>query len=294
MKPARFDYRAPATLHEAVRIVDDADRFVKVLAGGQSLIPTMNLRLSTPDTLVNLGGISSLADISEDHDALTIGAMVRQQRILESAWAALRCPLLPMAIKHVGHWAIRESGTVAGSIAHADPAGEIPVVAVLLNARITMMSSRGDRHEVARKFFTGPYMTTLADDEIIVSTTWPATPPRAGHAFVEFARRPGDFALSSVAAQLLPGGRGRVTRLTLAMGALTGSPILHETEIHDIEKIGELEKRAIAEQALAGVQPYDDIHATSQDRIEIATKLIVEAITTAARGARNDGVSSDD
>jgi CO/xanthine dehydrogenase FAD-binding subunit len=199
MKPPPFEYVRPASLDDAVNVLAEAGEDAKVLAGGQSLVPMLNFRLARPSALVDIAAIPELLTVEQADGMLVIGAAVRQRTIETSDLGRRVCPLLGQALAYVGHLQIRSRGTIGGSIAHADPAAELAAVALVLDAEFQAQSLRGVRSVGASEFFTGPYTTVLADDEILTQVSLPLL-PGWGVAFVEFARRAGDFALAGVAA----------------------------------------------------------------------------------------------
>ncbi len=202
MKPARFEYAAPSSISEALALLDEESR---PLAGGQSLVPMLNFRLARPARLVDLERVAGLDHIEADGDALRIGAMTRQAAVERSPVVAERWPLLRQALRLVGHAQIRSRGTVGGSVSHADPKAELPVVLTALDARFHVRSARGARTVAAAEFAVGPLMTTLAPDELLVEIEVPALPAGARTAFVEHARTHGDFAVAGAAAVIAPG-----------------------------------------------------------------------------------------
>ena len=209
MKPAPFTYAAPASLHEALEILAEHSHDAKVLAGGQSLIPAMNFRVTAPSMLVDLNRIESLSYIRREADrTLRVGAMTRQRAIERSEEVRQGWPLLAEAIPHVAHPQIRNRGTVGGSLVHADPAAELPVVMTALGAKFVLMSVRGERTVAARDFFKGLFIVEAEPDEIMTEIVLPAMPPGEGSAFLEVARRRGDYAMMGVAAQLGTDGDG--------------------------------------------------------------------------------------
>jgi aerobic carbon-monoxide dehydrogenase medium subunit len=214
MKPPAFQYASPTTIPDAVALLTEhAGDDVRVLAGGQSLVPLMNFRLAHPGFLVDLRRVAGLDAMRVDGHVLVIGAMVRQATAERSAEVALGAPLLAEALGHVAHPPIRNSGTVVGSIAHADPAAELPAVALAMDAEMTAVGPQGERRIPAADFFQGPFTTALGADEILTEVRLPRFP--GGHAFVEFSRTHGNFAVVGVAALVAVTG-GRVTRAALA------------------------------------------------------------------------------
>jgi CO/xanthine dehydrogenase FAD-binding subunit len=222
MKPPPFSYARPAAVHDAVRLLTDED--TRVLAGGQSLLPLLNFRLGRPETLVDISRIRELATLEQRGDQLVIGATVTQREAERSELVRRTCPVLVEALREVGHLQTRARGTVVGSLAHADPAAELPAVAVTLDATFVAHSTRGERELPAAGFFRGPYMTALADDELLTEVrfplgSWSATSIR------EVARRQGDFALAGVVAAVRLGEGGACEELRLTAFGHAGRPV---------------------------------------------------------------------
>jgi CO/xanthine dehydrogenase FAD-binding subunit len=210
VKPAPFDYAAPRSLDEALGLLgEDA----KPLAGGQSLVPFLNFRLARPELLVDVNGLSELAGIGRDDGALRIGALTRQSELERSELVAAGWPLLTKAVRYVGHPQIRNRGTVGGSVAHADPAAELPVALAALDARFVARSPRGRRTLTAGELFLGPLTTALEPDELLVEIEVPPMPDGAASAFVEHARTAGDFAIAGAAAVVAPAQHAAVALL---------------------------------------------------------------------------------
>jgi CO/xanthine dehydrogenase FAD-binding subunit len=207
VKPAPFEYSAPGSLHAALALLDED---AKPLAGGQSLIPMLNFRLARPARLVDLGRIGALAFLRRSGGVLRIGALTRQVTLERSALVAASWPLLRDAVGYVGHPAIRTRGTVGGSVAHADPAGELPGALLALRAVFHVRSLRGARAVAAEEFFRGPMTTVLAADELLCEIEVPALPAGARCAFVEHARTQGDFALGGAAVVVVPGASASI------------------------------------------------------------------------------------
>jgi aerobic carbon-monoxide dehydrogenase medium subunit len=212
MKPRAFLYRRPHDLDEAVALLAEHAGGAQVLAGGQSLIPTLNMRLSSPEMLVDINRIDALRGIEERGDAVRIGALVRHAEVLDSQLIARRVPLVALAIPHVAHMAVRNRGTTCGSLALADPAAEMPAVAVALDARIVLRRRGGERTVAAREFFRDLFQTVRGDDEIITEVTFPAAADDELFGFSELSRRHGDFAVVGVAVRGRQ-ERGRVVGL---------------------------------------------------------------------------------
>src|SRR5258708_36110904 len=198
MRAPPFLYRRPHDLDEALRLLADNAGRAQVLAGGQSLVPSLNMRLSSPDMLVDINRIGALRGIGERGDTIRIGALVRHAEVLDSSLIARKTPLLAMAIPYVAHMAVRNRGTTCGSLALADPSAEMPAVAVALNAEIVLRKQGGSRSIPARDFFQGLYQTARHDDELIAEVILPAAQPDEVFGFSELSRRPGDFATVGV------------------------------------------------------------------------------------------------
>jgi carbon-monoxide dehydrogenase medium subunit len=223
MKPVPFTYHAPDTIAEAVRLLDSLDN-ARVLAGGQSLVPMLNLRVAAPDHLIDLGRIGELRGIAEQDGRLVIGAMTTQRDVERSALVRRRCPLLAEAIDHVGHQQTRNRGTLGGSLCHLDPGAELPVAALALGAEITAVGPHGERRIPFDEFPVGYLSSTLEPNEIATRIGFPAARAGSGWAFLEFNRRPADFAVVSVAVRLALSG-DRVDDVAVAVGGISFAPL---------------------------------------------------------------------
>ncbi|HEU4450406.1 MAG TPA: FAD binding domain-containing protein [Gaiellaceae bacterium] len=239
MKPAPFAYDAPGTLAEALALLAAEGEDVKPLAGGQSLVPLLNFRLARPDRLVDLNRVEELAYLRRDGDVLRIGALARTRALERSPDVAAGWPLLADAARLVGHPQIRARGTVCGSVAHADPAAELPAALAALDARFHVRSARGARTLSSRELFVSYFTTALEPDELLVEIEVPSLPPRTGAAFVEHARTHGDFALGGAAAVVSLDGSGLCEQARLALVAAGAVPL----------------RAADAERLLAGSRP---------------------------------------
>jgi CO/xanthine dehydrogenase FAD-binding subunit/aerobic-type carbon monoxide dehydrogenase small subunit (CoxS/CutS family) len=282
MKPPPFDYVAPASLDEAVAALAAAGGEAKALAGGQSLVPMLNFRLLRPALLVDLNRIPGLSCIAECGDGLRVGAMTRHRMIETSPLVAARFPVLAAAMRHVAHLAIRNRGTIGGSLAHADPAAELPLLTLLLDAGIETVSPRGTRVIPAAEFFQGALTTALAEDELVTRIDFPALPPGTGWGFVEMARRHGDFALAAVAATLsLADGRCREARIAL----LGAGDTPRRAAVAEALLLGELPSEAAiaaaANAARAEAEPSSDLHASADYRRHLIEALTRRALTQA-------------
>src|SRR6516164_5986823 len=204
MKPPRFQYCAPHMLDEALALLDQNSEDTKVLAGGQSFVPLLNMRLASPTFIVDINHIAELQYIEQEDGYLAIGATVRQRQVERSGLVQEKHPLLIEVIKHIGHMQIRNRGTVVGSIAHADPAAELPALLICLNGEALVQNIHGERIIPAADFFTGYLATALEPGEMLTEVRFPMLAPQSGWAFMEFARRSGDYALVGAAAVLNP------------------------------------------------------------------------------------------
>jgi carbon-monoxide dehydrogenase medium subunit len=250
MKPARFRYLRPASLDEALGALAEHADDAKLIAGGQSLVPMLNFRLFAPAVLIDINRLPAMNAVSaRDDGGIAIGALTRHQTLEWSPLVAERFPVLRAAVKHIGHLAIRNRGTTGGSLSHADPTAELPLMSVLLDATVTAASTRGARAIPAREFFVGPLATALAPDEMLVRLDVPAPGARRGWAFEEFARRCGDYAIAAVAVTMgADGGRMRDVRIAVAGGG--GGPMR-----------GVAAERALAGRALDDAAVRDAVHA---------------------------------
>ena len=288
MKPASFRYLAPRSREEAVLALRRFGSDGKLLAGGQSLVPLMAMRLARPAVIIDLNRIPDLAFVKPARGALTIGAMTRQRVAEQDALVAAGAPLLREALRWVGHPQIRNRGTIGGSMAHADPSAELPAVASILGARFVLASSRGERVVDTQAFFTGYLTTALEPDELLTEIRLPAQPPDAGWAFTEIARRHGDFALVGVAVLLRCDGDRRCTEARLAFTGVGAGPVrVPEAEAALIrERITDAAAAEAGRIAEAALDPEGDIHASSDYRKHVAGVLAARAIIQAAGRVR--------
>lgn len=275
-KPPRFQYCAPRKLDEALALLGQYGPDAKVLAGGQSLIPLLNMRLAGPTYLVDINRISALNYIKAGDGYLAVGAAVRQRQVEQSALVRQQHPLLVEVVQHIGHMQIRNRGTIAGSIAHADPAAELPALLVCLNGAVVAQSTTGERVINAEEFFTGYLSTVLRPDELVTEVRFPLLPPQAGWAFIEFARRSGDYALAGAAAVLTPAADGRCLSAQLGYLGISSAPM----RAHDVETlligttVDDKILNAAAEAASRIVDDeLSDVHATPEYRRALTTEL---------------------
>jgi len=285
MKPAPFDYHAPRQLKEAAELLAKLPN-AKVLAGGQSLVPMMNFRYVIVDHLVDLGRLEELRGITIGGGRLRIGAMTRQRDLEMSADIAKHCPLMVEALRHVGHRQTRNRGTIGGSLAHADPAAELPAICAAYDATVHAMSVRGLREIAFRDLGTGFMVTSLAADEMIAAIDLPVWRLGHGHGFHEFARRQGDFAITGAAALLDVGADNVVRRAALTLFGVGAAPL--RVEAAEARLVGQpLDADAIRAAATAAwlIEPISDIHAGGEYRRHLAQVLSSRALNDAARRA---------
>lgn len=284
MKPPRFQYCAPRILDEALTLLDQNSEDTKVLAGGQSLVPLLNMRLAGPAYLVDINRISELNYIESEDGYLAVGAIVRQRQVERSALVQEKHPLLVELVKHIGHMQIRGRGTIVGSIAHADPAAELPALLTCLNGEVLAQSSRGERVIKAEEFFTGYLSTALEPGEMLTEARFPWIAPKAGWAFMEFARRSGDYALVGVAAILTPTINDRCLSAQIAYLGIAGSPVRGHA-IEDVlvgTTLDEPTLDAAAELARTLVSDdMSDVHATVEYRGVLTTELTKRVLRAA-------------
>jgi len=228
MKPGVFSYEAPATVQEVLQSLAARTDSAKLIAGGQSLAPMLNMRLARPEHLIDINGVSELSGIAIQGDRLSIGALVRHDALARSELVGSCCPMLAHAAGTIGHYAIRKRGTIGGSLAHADPAAQLPLVALVLDAEMEIRSARGTRTVAARDFFQSIFTTILEPDELLVAIHVPQSRPRESWGFRLFNRRAGDFAIVSVAATLARGDNDSILRLRLAIGGIGPVPVRAE------------------------------------------------------------------
>jgi CO/xanthine dehydrogenase FAD-binding subunit len=281
MKPAPFDYVAPVDVGAALAALAGAGGEGRLLAGGQSLAAMMNLRIARPRLLVDLNGIAGLDRITLEADALRIGAMTRQADVLASPEVARYVPLLAKALAHVGHPQTRSRGTVGGSLAHADPAAELPAVAVLLDATLTVAGTKGRRLVSARGFFESAFTTGIGEDEMLEEIAFPLDGAGTGAGFVELSRRRGDFAIVAVAARVRVSGE-TITDAAVAITGLDDVPVL-------VDLTAGFAGASLADaaaDALAGIEvTASSLHAPPDFRRRIAGVLAGRALAEAVVSA---------
>ena len=295
MKPPKFEYHDPRSVDEAFALLAEHGDDGKALAGGQSLVPLLNFRLAHPEHLIDLNRIGALSGIRREDGTLKIKAMTRQATLEASPLVRDHWPLIGDALHYVAHAQIRNRGTVGGSVAHADPAAELPVVFMVLDAKFRVASARGERTIDPADFFVTHLTTTIEPDEMLVEIDVPPVAPRTGHAFTEFARRHGDFALGGAGALISVDEQGVCQKAALGLLAAAPTPVrASEAESMLVgERIDEALAAKAGERAAAGVQPTGDIHGSAEYRKRLvgvmARRAILAAAERAAGGAETNG-----
>ncbi len=284
MKPPRFYYSAPSMLDEALALLDQNSEDTKVLAGGQSFVPLLNMRLASPSYIVDINHITELHYIEQEDGYLAIGATVRQRQVERSLLVQDKHPLLVEVIKHIGHLQIRNRGTVVGSVAHADPAAELPALLTCLNGEVLVQSIHGERVIKAEEFFTGYLSTALEPGEMLTEVRFPLIASKAGWAFLEFARRSGDYALVGASAVVTPTADDHCLSAHIAYLGIAGAPIRG----FDVESIivgTTLDQTALDAAAEAASMlvsdDMSDVHATVEYRRVLTGELTKRVLKTA-------------
>jgi aerobic carbon-monoxide dehydrogenase medium subunit len=287
MKLPPVEYEAPETVTEAVDLLAEQQDEASVLAGGQSLIPLLALRLARPAVLIDINGIDELSGVSAADGWTAIGAMTREYMAEESELVAGTVPLLAAALPFIGHEAIRSRGTIGGSLAHSDPAGELPAVARALDAELVVRSKSGERMVPAAEWFEGYFMTARRPDELLVQVRFPTAEPGTGISFGEVARRHGDFAIVGLAASLTLAD-GAITNARLALSGVSDVPV-RATAAEDL-LMGERPSTGLfdeaAHRATDDVNPPADLNGSSDYRKTVAAALVRRGLQAAADNAR--------
>jgi len=282
MKPAPFDYVAPATIDEACAVLAQAGGGATVLAGGQTLMPLLNLRMSQPFMVVDITRIAELQGIRRADGGTRIGSVTRQCELIANEVLARDLPVLVQAVRHVGHHQTRNRGTVGGSIALGEPAAELPAAALALGATIEVRSTRGTRRIPAAEFYLGPYMTTLEADELVTGITFPDWPPGHVTLFRELAQRPGDFALVGMVGALALEG-GKIARAGLAWFGMGPTPIraLAAEQMLLGQLPAAIDAQGVAERAVADTAPFDDLRASAEYRRTVGKRIFARTLREA-------------
>jgi len=280
VKPAPFDYYAPSTIEEACGLLAEAGGGATILAGGQTLMPLLALRMSQPFLLVDINRIAALKGVSRANGSTRIGPITRQNEAIADATLGSAQPLLVTAVKHVGHHQTRNRGTIGGSIALGEPAAELPATSVALGASVEVRSAkRGKRRIAADELYIGPYATALEFDELVTDIHVPEWPTGTRWMFKELAQRPGDFALVGLTGAITVQD-GKVTKAGLAWFGMGPTPIkARQAEAALLgQAIAQVDHAAIAELAIADTAPFDDHHATSEYRRTVGRRMFARAL----------------
>jgi carbon-monoxide dehydrogenase medium subunit len=281
MKPPPFSYHDPRTVGEVVPLLARLEN-AKLLAGGQSLMPMLNMRLVLPDHVIDLNRVEGLAYIREAGGALEIGAMTRQRDLEFSDVVRTRCPLMDEAIRHVGHRQTRNRGTLGGSLCHLDPSAELVSVATALDATVTVVAAKGQREIAFKDFPVAFMMPAIEPDELVTAVRFPDWPKGHGHAFTEFARRHGDFAIVSAAALLTEDSAGRISRISVTIGGMGTAPI----RAAELERalLGQVPDDKLLREACEScrkLEAIDDVHAPASYRQHLAAVFSRRALEQA-------------
>jgi carbon-monoxide dehydrogenase medium subunit len=288
MKPAPFEYHAPASLEEALFILHNSGGDAKLLAGGQSLVPAMNFRVVQPSVLIDLNRVPELGYVREDGECLRIGAMTRERQLELDESIVKRTPLLHEAAPHIAHPQIRNRGTIGGSIVNADPAAELPVLMLASQARLKARSASAERWIEAKDFFVGMFTTALEPDEILVEIELPFMPPRTGWSFLEVAPRAGDYAMMGVAAFITLDDGGKCKEAKLVYLNAGDGPV-DAREAAQLLQGQSLTEELIesAAQTASGqeINPFGNIHASVEYQRHLANVLTRKALKIAIQRA---------
>lgn len=282
MKPAPFDYVRPGTVAEACRVLDEAGGGATVIAGGQTLMPLLNLRMSQPFILVDINAIAELKGVSRVEGGTRVGPATRQADALADETLARHLPAMVQALRHVGHYQTRNRGTVGGSVALGEPAAEMPATAVALGATIEIASVRGTRSVRAEEFYLGPYMTVLEPDELVTGVVYPDWPDGHVVLFREVAQRPGDFALVGMVGALVL-EQGSIARAGIAWFGMGPTPIrARQAEAALLGRaLTEIDAEAMAALAIADTAPFDDHHASAEYRRTVGRRIFARTLCEA-------------
>lgn len=288
MKPAPFEYKAPQSIGEALGMLGESGDDAKLLAGGQSLVPAMNFRVIQPSVLIDLNRVPELNYIRDEDGVLRIGAMTRERQLEVDPQIRRWAPLLDEAMPHVAHPQIRNRGTLGGSLAHADPAAELPVIMVALEARLKARGASGERWIAASDFFAGMFTTALAPDEMLVEIELPASAPRTGWSFLEVAPRAGDYAMMGVAALVTLDEDGTCRRARLVYLNAGDGPVDAQTAAQELEGQPLTDERIDSAARQAGetdITPFGNVHTSVEYQRHLAQVLTRRALRTAGRRA---------
>ena len=281
MKPAKFDYVSPTTLEAAIEALVASNGEGKLLAGGQSLLPLLNFRMTRPAVLVDLNGIKGLSYIEERGGSIAIGALTRHRDLEHSPLVASKLPVMSAAMRHVAHLAIRNRGTIGGSLSHADPAAELPMLSMFYDARISIQGPEGRRTVAAEEFFVDALTNCLEPEDIVVEIEFPVL-VHHGWAFEEVARRFGDFALASIAISVRRGATGLEDARIAVMGVADTPLRLREAEEELVAMaLDDESPKRFSEIVVSKISPNDDLHASGEYRKHLLAQLSKRALQTA-------------
>jgi CO/xanthine dehydrogenase FAD-binding subunit len=284
VKPPRFGYVRPDSVADAVAALGSLEPDAKVLAGGQSLVPLLNLRLATPEYLVDINRLAELGYVRVSDSRVTIGALARHADVLRDRTAVVAQPLIGQALAHVAHPVIRNRGTTVGSIVHADPAGEMPAVLALLGGSVLVAGTSGERYVSAEDFFLGPLESDVRPGELAIEASFPVLPPSAGCSFAEVSRRHGDYAVCGVAALVRLDSVGRIGLARAAYLSVAGTPLVLDLTEACAGDGGFAEAGGLA---MARISPSSDVHASAGYRRHLVGVLTERALRDAAAHARS-------
>jgi aerobic carbon-monoxide dehydrogenase medium subunit len=287
MIPAPFDYHAPASLGEATALLARLGDEAKVLAGGQSLIPMMKLRLATPSNVVDINGLAGLGDIREDAGTLLLGALVRESDLERSDIVRTKYAVIADACRVIADPVVRNLATVGGNLAHGDPANDHPAVMLALGAEVKVVGPRGERRIPVDRFFTGPFATALRSDEILVTIAIPTPPPRSGGAYVKMERKVGDFATAAVAVQLTLGTDGTCERAGIGLTNVGATPIKASRAEAALQgaRLDEPTIRRAAALAAEQSDPADDLRGSVEYKRDLVRVLTARGLRRASARA---------
>lgn len=283
MPAALFEYHAPTTLQGAIALLTQYDGEAKILAGGHSLLPIMNLRLAQPKALIDIGKIPGLSGIREDNGSIVIGAMTTHYLVETSSLLKQKVPILPETAAVIGDVQVRNRGTIGGSIAHADPAGDLPGAAVALNLQLKAVGPRGERTLSAREFFVDILTTALQPDEILTEIRVPAMAPRTGSAYEKFPNPASRYAIVGAAAVVTLDGNGVCQKASIGLNGVTGTPVaavgVEQTLVG--KRVNDQSIQEASAKAADGLEPLGDIFASAAYRAHLARVFTKRALTRA-------------
>ena len=283
MKPCAFEYFNPQSVEEAIELLDRYGDEAKIIAGGQSLVPMMNFRLARPEILIDITGIKELDYVKTEGDELVIGALTRERDIEQSPLVVEKWPILSKAISFIGHSAIRNRGTIGGSLVHADPSAEIPTSLCALNGNVKVIGPSGEKNLEPEEFFMTYLTTSLEPSDLLVEVRIPALPEKTGWSFGELSRRSGDFAIVAVGILLFMDAEGLCRKACIAMGGVAPTPVRAQ-EAEALLAGQKITEKLIAETAQQAAEETDtepDYHASAQYRMDMARVFVKRGLQEA-------------